>query len=71
MNESQTSQLIKLASEMALGKNMPREFLVDWNLPASTSHGTLRKIEASAKDARAQCLEWSKRIMSVVNEDKR
>jgi len=32
------------------------------------SHGTLRKIEASAKDARAQCLEWSKIIMSVVNE---
>ncbi len=69
MNESQKSQLIKLAAEMALGKDMPPEFIEDWSLPKSTSQRTKREILIASMIARLMCRDWSKQIMSVVNED--
>ena len=71
MNESQISQLIKLAGEMVLGKAMPSEFASDWDLPKSTPRRARRKIEASAAAAHYQCREWSRRIMKIVDESRK
>ena len=57
--------LIQMAAEMVRGKNMPSEFIEDWDLPVATSRKTRRRITEQARASRGQCIEWSATLRRV------
>ena len=68
-DEQKKSRLIQLAAEMAHAKEMPLEWIGDWqNIGKATPMKTKREIEAASKIAHAQCREWSRRIMEIVDD---
>ena len=68
MTESQRSLLLQIAAEMVHGKGMPPEWIGDWeNIGKATPMKTKREIEFIAKTSQAQCRDWSRRIVSILN----
>ena len=71
-DEQKKSRLIQLAAEMAHAKEMPLEWIGDWqNIGKGTPMKTKREIEGAAKIAHAQCREWSRRIMQIVDDGRK
>ena len=72
MTEGQRSLLLQIAAEMVHGKGMPPEWIGDWeNIGKATPMKTKREIEFAAKESLAQCREWSRRIMQILNANMR
>ena len=72
MTEGQRSLLLKIAAEMVRGDGMPPEWIGDWqNIGKATPMKTKREIEFAAKESRAQCREWSRRIMQILESTKK
>ena len=68
-DEQKKSRLIKLAAEMARGYGMPNEWIRDWqNIGKATPIKMRLEIEGAAQIAHAQCREWSRRIMEIVDD---
>ena len=71
MTDEERSKLIRLASEMVLCKDMPPHCVADWDLPKTTPAKARREIDSVSQIAHAQCREWSKRIMEIVDADRK
>ena len=67
MTDEERSKLTKVAAEMVRGNGMPPYCFGDWDLPKSTPAKARREIDAVSQIAHAQCREWSKRIMEIVD----
>ena len=61
-------ELIKLASEMSLGKNMPSPFREDWKFPKSTTISVIKTAQKVGEDANEQCLLWSIRLKKIIDK---
>lgn len=59
------SVLIQMAAEMVRGKNMPSEFIEDWELPRTTPKKVYRQIVEQSRASRGQCIEWSGTLRKV------
>ena len=68
MTDAEIATLRKLAGEMIRCVGMPPEWIGDWdNISKRTPKKTKRHIEATAKEAQAQCREWGRRIIALVD----
>jgi hypothetical protein len=70
MTDEQKTKLKKLAAEMAQCVGMPPLAVGDWGLPKTTPAKALREIAKASELADAQCHDWSKRIMELVDGDR-
>jgi hypothetical protein len=70
MTEAQKTALKKLAAEIAQCVGMPPLAVGDWDLPKTTPAKALREIATVSELADAQCREWSKRILELVDGDR-
>jgi len=71
MTDEERSKLIKLASEMVLCRNMPPDCIGDGDMPAPKSRKARRAITEVSEAAHNQCKSWSKRIMEIVDADRK
>ena len=67
MTDEERSELKKLAAEMVLCRNMPPNYIGDWDMPSPKSRKACREITRVSEVANDQCKEWSKRIMAIVD----
>ncbi|MGZ8954493.1 MAG: hypothetical protein ACXW0Q_07425 [Methylovulum sp.] len=67
MNEIR-SKLIQLASEMALGLNMPSEFVEDWGFPKTTPVSAKRTAIRCAELANDQARSWAAKLNYIAKE---
>ena len=70
MTGEQKTKLKKLAAEMTQCVSMPPLAVGDWDLPKTTPTKALREIAKASEAADAQCRDWSKRIMELVDADR-
>jgi hypothetical protein len=70
MTEAQKTALKKLAAEMAQCVGMPPLSVGDWDLPQKTPASAQRKISSVSEIADAQCRNWSRRIVELVDADR-
>jgi len=71
VTEEQRSQLLKLAAEMVRCEGMPPYFAGDWDLPKTTPVTARRKISEKSQISHAQCKNWSRVIVSILDADRK
>ena len=61
------AELIKIAAELAMCKNMPSPFFDDWNFPKYMSYKQRCMVVFEAAIAEHQCKEWAIRIREIAD----
>ena len=65
--DSAKSELIKMAAEMAMCKNMPSWHFDDWGWPKGMQVTSWRKVFDSATKAEDQCKGWAIRLRKIAD----
>jgi hypothetical protein len=71
VTDEERSKLTKVAAEMVLGNGMPPYSFGGWDLPKTTTVKARREIDSVSQIAHAQCREWARRIMEIVDADRK
>jgi hypothetical protein len=67
MSVDAKAELIKIAAEMARGKNMPSEFVEDWEFTKTTPDSAKRMVIKCAGEAHDQTRIWAIKLINIAN----
>lgn len=60
-------ELISLAAEMVMAKNMPSQHYDDWDWPQGMQITSWRKVFDAAYSAENQCKDWAVRLREIAD----
>lgn len=70
MSKYLMSELLKIAAEMALCRNMPSKYHDDWDWPKVMQITSWRKVFDASYSAENQCKDWAIRVRKLADSFK-